>query len=153
LRMAREFGADHVVNTDSTTETERRDLVHQWTRGRGVDVAVECAGHPEAVPEALHLIRRGGMYILEGVFVDMGEIPFNPHLIVSKGLRLIGLSNHPFTGYRPSMELMLRYQDQMPLDTFVTHRFALEQAQQAIDTAMSLESMKVVFAPTSGLTR
>jgi L-iditol 2-dehydrogenase len=86
------------------------------------------------------------MYILEGVFVDMGDIPLNPHLIVSKALRLIGLSNHPFTGYRPSMELMLRHQDSMPLNTFVTHRFPLEQAQQAIDVALSLECMKVVFA-------
>jgi len=34
------------------------------------------------------MLRRGGMYILEGVFVDMGEILMNPHLIVSKGLRL-----------------------------------------------------------------
>ena len=54
-------------------------------------------------------VRRGGMYILEGMFVDMGEIPVNPHLLVSKSLRLIGLSNHPFTGYGPSMDLMLRY--------------------------------------------
>ena len=56
----------------------------------------------------------------------MGEIFFNPHLIVSKALRLIGLSNHPFTAYGPSLDLMLRYQDQMPLDRFVTHRFSLE---------------------------
>ena len=87
------------------------------------------------------------MYILEGVFVDMGDILLNPHLIVSKALRLVGLSNHPFTAYRPTMELMLRYQDQMPLKTFVTHCFPLEQAQQAMDTALGLECMKVVFAP------
>ena len=93
------------------------------------------------------MIRRGGMYILEGVFVDMGDIPLNPHLIVSKALRLVGLSNHPFTAYRPTMELMLRYKDQMPLNTFVTHCFPLEQAQQAMDTALGLECMKVVFAP------
>ena len=84
------------------------------------------AGYPQAIPEVMRLIRRGGMYILEGVFVDMGEIFFNPHLIVSKALRLIGLSNHPFTAYGPSLDLMLRYQDQMPLDRFVTHRFSLE---------------------------
>ena len=77
----------------------------------------------------------------------MGEISFNPHLIVSKGLRLIGLSNHPFTAYKPSMELMLRYQDRVPFQEFVTHRFPLDQAQDAVDTALGLECMKVVFAP------
>jgi L-iditol 2-dehydrogenase len=148
LDLAKQFGADYVVNVEKTSPEERRHLVHEWTRGRGVDVAIECVGFPEAVPEALNLIRRGGMYILEGVFVDMGDITFNPHLIVSKSLRLIGLSNHPFTGYRPSMELMMRYWDQMPLDKFVTHRFTLDQAQQAIDTALDWhQCLKVVFAP------
>ena len=45
------------------------------------------------------------------------------------------------------MDLMLRYQDQMPLDKYVTHRFGLDQAQEAMDTALSLECMKVVIAP------
>jgi L-iditol 2-dehydrogenase len=148
LRMAKAFGADHVINVEKTSEEERRQLVLGWTRNRGVDLAVECVGLPEAVPEALTLIRRGGMYILEGVFVDMGSIAINPHLIVSKSLRLIGLGNHPFTGYRPSMELMLRFREQMPLDSFVTHRFSLEEAQEAIDTALDWHKcMKVVFAP------
>jgi len=147
LEMARAFGVDRIINVAQTTAEERIQLIHDWTRGRGVDVAIECVGYPEAVPEALNMIRRGGMYLLEGVFVNMGDIALNPHLIVSKGLRLIGLSNHPFTGYGPSMDLLLRYQDQMPLKRFVTHRFPLEQAQAAIDTALSLECMKVVFTP------
>jgi L-iditol 2-dehydrogenase len=147
LRLAKEFGADEVLNVETTTQEERVQLVHDWTSGRGVDVGIECVGYPEAFPEGLDMIRRGGMYILEGMFVDVGEIPINPHVLVSKSLRVIGLSNHPFTGYRPSMDLMLRYQDQMPLDKYVTHRFGLDQAQEAMDTALSLECMKVVIAP------
>ena len=77
----------------------------------------------------------------------MCEIMLNPHLIVSKGLRLIGLSNHPFTAYRPSMEMMLRYLDRMPLDQYVSHRYPLDKAQEAMDTALGLECMKVVFEP------
>ena len=147
LRLAKTFGADYTLNVNDTTAEERYDLVRGWTHGRGVDVAIECAGHPKAVPEALQLLRRGGMYLLEGVFVDMGNISMNPHLIVSKGLRLIGLSNHPFTAYGPSLELMLRFQESLPLDQFVTHRFPLDKAQTAIDTALGLDCLKVVFTP------
>lgn len=147
LRMAREFGADEALNVETTSREERIELVHQWTSGRGVDLGIECVGYPDAFPEGIEMIRRGGMYLLEGMFVDVGEIPVNPHLLVSKSLRLVGLSNHPFTGYGPSMDLMLRYQDQLPLDRFVTHRFGLDQAQEAMDTALNLECMKVVFAP------
>ena len=147
LEAARSFGADHVANIEDHSDAQLLELVQQWTDGRGTDVAIECTGEPEAVPQALPWIRRGGMYLLEGVFVDMGEISFNPHLIVSKSLRLIGLSNHPFTAYQPSMDMMLRYQDQLPLDRFVTHRFPLDKAQEAIDTALAGECLKVVFAP------
>lgn len=147
LAMAARFGADVTINVTRTTAEERIQVVHDATRGRGVDVAIECVGYPDAVPEALHMIRRGGMYLLEGVFVDMGDILLNPHLIVSKALRLIGLSNHPYTGYRASMDLLLRYMDTMPLDSFVTHRYGLDDAQTAMDTALSMECMKVCFAP------
>jgi threonine dehydrogenase-like Zn-dependent dehydrogenase len=132
-------------NAAKTTREERLELVHQWTKGRGVDVALECVGRPEVVAEGIDIVRRGGMYLLQGLFVDMGEVPLNPHLLVSKCIRMIGLSNHPITGYGPSMELMLRYQDKMPLDKFVSHKFPLEKAKEAIETAMAPNSMKVVF--------
>jgi L-iditol 2-dehydrogenase len=147
LEAAKSFGADYVANVDENSDDQLLELVQQWTDGRGADVAIECVGYPEAVPQALPWIRRGGMYLLEGVFVDMGEVSFNPHLIVSKGLRLIGLSNHPFTAYKASMEMMMRYQDHLPLDRFVTHRFPLDKAQEAIDTALAGECVKVVFEP------
>jgi len=147
LAAAKSFGADYVANVDDNSDDQLLELVQQWTDGRGVDVAIECVGYPEAVPQALPWIRRGGTYLLEGVFVDMGEVRFNPHLIVSKGLRLIGLSNHPFTAYKASMEMMMRYRDHLPLDRFVTHRFPLDKAQEAIDTALAGECVKVVFEP------
>jgi L-iditol 2-dehydrogenase len=147
LEKAHRFGADYTLNVATTSEAERIEMIHQWTHGRGVDLAIECVGYPSAIPEALHMIRRGGMYLLEGVFVDMGNIEFNPHLIVSKSLRLVGLSNHPFTGYGASMDLLLRYQHELPLDQFVTHRFGLDDAQTAMDTALDLDCLKVVFTP------
>jgi threonine dehydrogenase-like Zn-dependent dehydrogenase len=147
LNMAKAFGADCVANVSKTTAEDRIQLVHDLTRGRGVDVAIECVGYPECIPEALHMIRRGGMYLMEGVFVDVGDIAINPHLIVSKALRLIGISNHAVTSYGPAMDMMLRFQDKLPLDTYVTHRFPLDKAQAAMDTALNLQCMKVVFEP------
>ena len=42
---------------------------------------------------------------------------------------------------------MLRYQDQMPLDRSVTHRFGPGQAQQAMATALGHQCMRVVLTP------
>ena len=147
LALAQRFGADFTLNIAKHTAEERAEIVRAQTNGRGVDLAIECAGEPAAIPDGIAALRRGGMYLLEGVFVDRGEIPFNPHHIVSKSLRIIGLSNHPFTGYGTSMDLLLRAQDRFPLHEFISHRFPLEEAERAMQCALSAESMKVVFAP------
>ena len=147
LAIAKRFGADVTLNISQLSAEEELAIIRQHTSGRGVDLAIECTGEPLAIPAGIAALRRGGMYLLEGVFVDLGEIPFNPHHIVSKSLRLIGLSNHPFTSYGTSMELLLRIQDQFPLDEFISHRFPLEEAERAMQTALHKESLKVVFAP------
>ena len=147
LALARRFGADYTLNIANHEAEERAEILRAQTNGRGVDLAIECTGEPAAIPDGIAALRRGGMYLLEGIFVDRGEIPFNPHHIVSKSLRIIGLSNHPFTGYGASMELLLRAQDQFPLHEFISHRFLLDEAERAMQCALSAESMKVVFAP------
>ena len=147
LNAAKTFGADITINIDSFTKEEISEQIFSKTFGRGVDVAVECVGLPEALPQALDWIRRGGLYLMEGVFTDMGEIQFNPHLVVSKSLRIIGLSNHPITSYQPSMDLMLRNRDNLPLNKFVTHKFPLENFNDAINTALDGDCIKVVFEP------
>jgi threonine dehydrogenase-like Zn-dependent dehydrogenase len=147
LNAAKTFGADITINIDSFTKEEISEQIFSKTYGRGVDVAVECVGLPEALPQALDWIRRGGLYLMEGVFTDMGEIQFNPHLIVSKSLRIIGLSNHPITSYQASMDLMLRNRDNFPLNKFVTHKFPLENFNDAMNTALDGDCIKVVFEP------
>lgn len=147
LNLAKEFGADVVLNCNTTTEEERIELVMQHTQGRGADLAVECVGYPHVVPEGLKMLRKAGMYLEPGNFVDCGAVPINIHEICSKNLRIIGMSNHTHVGYKDHMEMMERTIDRFPWDKFVSHTYALEQYVEAITMAMSPESMKVVFDP------
>ena len=147
LDAAKTFGADLTINIDSLDKEEITEQIFSNTYGRGVDVAVECVGQAEALPQALEWIRRGGLYLMEGIFTDMGEINFNPHLIVSKSLRIIGLSNHPITTYQASMDMMLRNREKLPLSKFVTHKFPLENFNDAMNTALNGDCIKVVFEP------
>jgi threonine dehydrogenase-like Zn-dependent dehydrogenase len=148
LKKAQDFGADFTLNLKETTFEERAAAIRQLTQGRGVDVAVECAGTAEAVPEGLDLLRKGGTYIIAGNFVDTGDIAINPHRqLCAKNVRLLGITNHPFTGYTPSMNLMLRYADRFPFQSFITDRFRLEDAQKAVLRSMQPDTMKVVLIP------
>ena len=112
-------------------------------------MVVECAGEPEAFPEGLRMVRKSGVFIIVGNFVDVGRsIEFKPHEICAKNVRIIGMSNHSLSGYGPSMRMMQRYQDMYPFEKLITHRYALEDAHEAILKSMDYSSsMKVVMDP------
>ena len=148
LKMALEFGADVALNVDKTSADERLAKVGELTSGRGADMVLEMTNSPHAFVEGINLLRRGGTMLEMGNFTDTGEVAINVHRhICSKNIRLLGLTNHPITGYGPSMKLMEKYRDKYPFEKLVTHQFALEGVDKAMKIAMSPESMKVAIKP------
>ena len=148
LDMATEFGADHVINAAETTAEERISLVRDLTHGRGPDVVVDCVGLPDVFIEGLEMLSNGGVFIEEGAFVETGTAPVSPHRhLLAKNARLLGMVNHAFTGYYPSMKLMQRFGKYFPFEKIVTHRFKIEDAKAALLRSMELDSMKVVITP------
>jgi L-iditol 2-dehydrogenase len=92
LQVARALGADHVLDAGRTTAAERLEAVRGLTHGRGADVVVECAGVPQVVPEALEMLRVGGLLVEAGNFSDLGDVPINPHRhLCSKSVRILGV--------------------------------------------------------------
>lgn len=147
LNLAKEFGADITLNSKTTSEDERVDIVMQNTQGRGADMVVECVGRPFVVPEGLRMLRKAGMYLEPGNFVDCGGIPLNIHEICAKSLRIVGMSNHTHVGYRSHMEMMERSLKLFPWHRFISHCFPLEKTQDAVKVSMTDESMKVLIDP------
>ncbi len=150
LDFANKLGADYIINAGRTSLTERLALIRELTHGRGADVVVECAGVPEAVPEALDMLRVGGLLVEAGNFSDMGEIRINPHRhLCAKNVRILGVGGEEPAAYGPSMRQMVRYMRHYPLGQFVTHRFGLQQVEAAVKKSMAADSMKVVINPWS----
>lgn len=148
LKLAKEFGADYVLNVNETSSQDRIDLVRRLTHGRGADVVVECVGRPEVLPEGLDMLRTGGTYVEGGNFVETGQVSISPHRhLCAKNVRLIGITNHPFVGYTPSMKLMDKYASHFPLNKFVSHTYALADTEKAMLKSMEPDCMKVVVAP------
>ena len=148
LAIATRFGADHTINVTGLSASEVVDRVRDLTEGRGADLALECTGVAEAIPQGIEMVRRGGMYIVAGVFADVGTVTLNPHHIAARQVRLIGMCNHPSTGYMASLKLLEKFQHSFPLKEFVTHRFEIADADAAMAQAMKIdETMKVVITP------
>jgi threonine dehydrogenase-like Zn-dependent dehydrogenase len=148
LKFARKLGADHVVNAGKQSKADRLQIIRDLTHGRGADMVVECAGVPQAVPEALEMLRVGGLLVEAGNFSDLGEVLISPHRhLCAKNVRILGVGGEEPAAYGPSMRQMVRYMKSYPLRDFVTHRFSLRDVDAAMQKSMEEESMKVVLQP------
>ena len=148
LNFAKRLGADCTVDAGSTSKEERLQIVKDLTHGRGADMVIECAGVPEAVPEALEMLRVGGLLVEAGNFSDLGEIPLSPHRhICAKNARILGVGGEEPAAYGPGMRQMARYMKNYPLQEFVTHRYGLRDVEVAMKKSMEADSMKVVLEP------
>lgn len=148
LQFAKRLGADHVLNVSSTTLAERLEFVQDLTHGRGADMVIETAGVPQAVPEALQMLRLGGLLVEAGNFADLGDVAINPHRhLCSKSVRILGVGGEEPASYGPSMRQMARYMRFYPLREFVSHRFPLRDVEAAMHKSIAPDSMKVAIEP------
>ena len=148
LGFAKRLGADYVMNVGKTTKAERLQFIQDLTNGRGADMVIECAGVPQAVPEALEMMRISGLLVEAGNFSDLGEISLSPHKhICAKNARILGVGGEEPAAYGPSMRQMARYLKHYPLREFVSHRYGLRDVEAAVHKAIDPDSMKVVLEP------
>jgi len=148
LNFAKRLGADFAVNVESMSKPERLKMVKDLTHGRGADMVIECAGVPQAVPEALEMLRVGGLLVEAGNFSDLGEVAISPHRhICAKNARILGVGGEEPAAYGPGMRQMARYMKNYPLREFVTHRYGLRDVDAAMKKSVEAESMKVVLEP------
>ena len=130
---------------------ENVGVVAEITPTAAERIVLHMANTPKSFVEGIEMLKRGGMMLEMGNFADTGEISLNVHRhVCSKNIRLIGLTNHPSTGYGPALRLLERYADRYPFAEMVTHEFGLHQADEALHTSIDPRSMKVAIVP--GLT-
>ncbi len=136
LRLAGELGVfDHIIDINEMPDPFERSLhVSSLTGNIGPDMVVECAGVPEAVPQGLDMLRRGGTFVELGNFLDSGDTTINPfrHLCF-KDVNLIGQWSCPPQSFDNALKLMeLAMARGIPLEKLVTHSYPIEQAHEAL---------------------
>jgi 2-desacetyl-2-hydroxyethyl bacteriochlorophyllide A dehydrogenase len=139
LKMAESFGATPV----HLTEQDPRAEVKRLTEGRGVDLAVEAVGHPEALDMAVRLARKAGTISVTGVYAERTEVHMG--LIWIKALTLTSGHANVIKHLDPVLELISAGKlDPAPL---VTHHMKLDEAPEAYRVYDNKEALKIVLAP------
>jgi alcohol dehydrogenase len=139
LRMAESFGATPV----HLTEQDPRAEVKKLTEGRGVDLAVDAVGHPEALDLALRLARKAGTVSVTGVYAERAEVHMG--VLWIKALTLTSGHANVIKHLDPVLELLSAGKlDPAPL---VTHRMKLDEAADAYRAYDNREALKIVLSP------
>lgn len=149
LEMAKRFGATHVIDIEEVkTGAERIAAVRALTRGFGADVVLECVGAPPVVVEGMEMCRDGGKYLVLGHYCDAGTVPWNPHVVTRKQLQVIGSWSSEPRHMKIALEFLRTTQKQFPFAEMVSHRFSLNQANEALAASASGQATKSVIVPT-----
>jgi threonine dehydrogenase-like Zn-dependent dehydrogenase len=128
LALAREFGADHVIDVEAE---DARARVHELTDARGADVVVEVSAYaPEPVAEALSFAAISGRIVLAGVKGFKAVPGFVSDLIVAKELTIRGALGVTARAYEAAIRLI--ESRRVPLERMHTHDFTLEEAARAL---------------------
>ena len=139
LAMASEFGAEAV----HLTEEDPRAVVKAATSGRGVDVAVDAVGHPDALELACRLARKAGTVSATGVYAE--RIQVHMGIVWIKALTLKTGHANVIKHLDPVLErLASGALDPSPL---VTHHMSLDEAPDAYDVYDRREALKIVLTP------
>jgi L-iditol 2-dehydrogenase len=148
LILGRDLGVDETFDLAGTTPAERKERILQLTGGRGVDVVIEAAGHPSAIPEGFDLMRDGGKYVVVGHYSDVGTIPLNPHLDINrKHAEVMGQWGTGFHHLTRALTLLARHTDRLPLQNIIGRRYVLGQANEALADVEALRVTKALITP------
>lgn len=146
LALARSLGATQVLDRNSTSVTDRRQVVLDLTGGRGADIVYEAVGTASVVAEGLGLVRPGGAYVSAGFGQPGGTFPLDPFRdIVRKNVRFLGVWVSDTAHAEQALGLILA--EPKTFAPIVSHRFPLAQATQALVAMHRKEALKAVLVP------
>jgi L-iditol 2-dehydrogenase len=138
VEAAKALGADQAFLAGTNSEVEE---IRAATKGRGVDVAFESAGMQDAVDTSFAAVVMGGKVMLVGI-PDEERTSFSASTARRKGLTIKMVRRMKHT-YPRAIELVSK--GLVDVRSIVTHRFSLDQAEEAYRVAERREGLKVIL--------
>ncbi|BCL80377.1 dehydrogenase [Ktedonobacteria bacterium brp13] len=129
LQLARQLGATHAFNM-SRVDTQAEIL--KISDGRGADIVFEGTGHIQAMEEAFLTACRGGTVLLEGLTSSTAPLSVSCDIFVLKQLKIQGSFGANAAAWEYAIRLFT--DGQLQLAPLISHRFPLDEYQEALDT-------------------
>ncbi len=138
LNLARNMGATVTLNvTDGSLDQTMRDLGME----EGFDVGMEMSGNPAAFRDMLRTMHHGGKIALLGIPPEEMAIDWTE--VIFKGLVIKGVYGREMFETWYKMSSML--QSGLNVEPIITHRFPLQDYEQAFQLMESGQSGKIIL--------
>ena len=138
LDLARKIGAVKAINVSKEKITNVFDDLNM---SNGFDVGLEMSGSPDAFRDMLENMYHGGRIALLGLLPESTHINWND--IIFKGLQIKGIYGREMFETWYKFTQMLR--SGLDISSVLTHRFPIDDFQDAFDTLESGECGKIVL--------
>ena len=140
LKLAEQLGA---VPIDYEKYGDPVGEIIRLTSGKGVDVAIDCAGAPRTVQQCLAATKKGGRVVCTGF---PGMVDFNITDIVMREIDVLGVRADPNTCEEV---IPLINNGTIKIRPMLTHHFPLERFGDALETFIKKldKAVKVIVEP------
>jgi len=139
LELARDMGASVALNvTSGSLDQTMQDLGME----EGFDVGMEMSGNPSAFRDMLRTMHHGGKIALLGIPPEEMAIDWNQ--VIFKGLVIKGVYGREMFETWYKMSSML--QSGLNVESIITHRFPLEDYEEAFQLMESGQSGKIILS-------
>uniref|UniRef100_A0A8C7BXF0 Sorbitol dehydrogenase n=1 Tax=Neovison vison TaxID=452646 RepID=A0A8C7BXF0_NEOVI len=139
LSKAKEVGADNVLQVSKESPKEIASKV-EGLLGCKPEVTIECTGAEPAIQSGIYATRSGGTLVLVGLGPEMTTVP-----LVHAAIREVDIKGvFRYCNTWP-MAISMLASKSVNVKPLVTHRFPLEKALEAFETARKGLGLKVML--------
>lgn len=146
LDFAKKMGAGATVNFKDFQGIEQlTEGVKAAFGGYLADFGFQCTGSPIAHANIYKFIRNGGGLCELGFFINGGDATINPHFdICSKEITTVGSWVYTLRDYATTFDFLKRAKAiGLPIQELITHKFPLDQINEALQTNLSMQGLKI----------
>lgn len=141
LEYATKSGANYTINSKQVNDLKSAvyDIIPE-----GPHIVFEAAGVLEADEQAMELARNGTRVNMFGT-ITPGEIPVSPRRVHFNEININASYNVTPRAMLKSLNLMEN--GLVDTESLITHRFSLEEVQEALDLMESEDRLKIMVKP------
>lgn len=138
LALAKRLGADVVVDV---SRTDLEAVIRGETAGRGVDIAVECAGAASSIASCIRAVKSQGRILQLGIpgkplAVDIDSVIF-------KAIQFLGCVGHSLKTWDRAVRIL--NQGKVDIMPVVTHVLPLSRWKEGFDLCEQKQGIKVLL--------